>query len=103
MFALGLASTLAALGIVSTYVGRAYGSIGSGLPIGASTHGQMIRMLAVGLCISHFNLSGFSMLRCYRWDRKLDGKHAAQTIEPACSAVMRTADVYSQRSAASRS
>ena len=39
MFALGLASTLAALGIVSTYVGRAYGSIGSGLPIGASAHG----------------------------------------------------------------
>ena len=34
-FSLGLASTLAALGIVSTVVGRAYGSIGSGLPIGA--------------------------------------------------------------------
>ena len=35
MFSLGLASTLAALGILSTYIGRAYGSIGSGLPIGA--------------------------------------------------------------------
>lgn len=34
MFALGLASTLAALGFVSTYLGKAYGSIGSGLPIG---------------------------------------------------------------------
>ena len=34
-FALGLASTLALLGVISTYVGRAYGQIGSGLPIGA--------------------------------------------------------------------
>ena len=32
---MGLASTLALLGVVSTYVGRAYGQIGSGLPIGA--------------------------------------------------------------------
>lgn len=34
-FAMGLASTLALLGVISTYVGRAYGQIGSGLPIGA--------------------------------------------------------------------
>lgn len=38
VFALGLASTLALLGVVSTYVGRAYGQIGSGLPIGALRH-----------------------------------------------------------------
>lgn len=35
-FALGLASTLAVLGVVSTSLGRTYGSIGSGLPIGTS-------------------------------------------------------------------
>lgn len=35
-FSLGLATTLAALGIVSTYVGKAYGQIGSGLPIAVS-------------------------------------------------------------------
>ena len=34
-FAAGLATTLAALGLVSTSLGKAYGSIGSGLPIGA--------------------------------------------------------------------
>jgi len=31
-FSLGLASSLAALGVVSAGVGRAYGQIGSGLP-----------------------------------------------------------------------
>lgn len=31
-FSLGLASSLAALGVVSSSLGRAYGSIGSGLP-----------------------------------------------------------------------
>ena len=50
-FSLGLASTLAALGIVSTYVGRAYGSIGSGLPIGASAHGPVIGMLFLDMCM----------------------------------------------------
>ena len=33
-FAFGLATTLAALGIVSTYLGKSYGQIGRGLPIG---------------------------------------------------------------------
>jgi hypothetical protein len=35
-FAFGLATTLALLGVGSTYVGKAYGQIGSGLPIAIS-------------------------------------------------------------------
>ncbi len=35
-FCLGLASTLAGLGVLSTLVGKAYGQIGSGLPIAVS-------------------------------------------------------------------
>ena len=44
-FSLGLASTLAALGIVSTAVGRAYGSIGSGLPIGTNPGQRLLRLI----------------------------------------------------------
>lgn len=33
-FSGGLATTFAALGMVATYVGRAYGQIGAGLPVG---------------------------------------------------------------------
>ena len=33
-FAFGLATTLALLGVVSSAVGKAYGQIGEGLPVG---------------------------------------------------------------------
>jgi cytochrome c biogenesis protein CcdA len=35
-FAFGLATTLALLGVFSTYLGRTYGQIGSGLPVAVS-------------------------------------------------------------------
>lgn len=35
-FALGLATTLALLGVAASFAGKAYGQIGQGLPLGAS-------------------------------------------------------------------
>lgn len=35
-FALGLATTLALLGVAASFAGKAYGQIGQGLPVGAS-------------------------------------------------------------------
>jgi hypothetical protein len=57
-FSLGLASTLAALGIVSTAVGRAYGSIGSGLPIGA----KVGAFACADSMTAEFNLLGLAQL-----------------------------------------
>lgn len=36
-FSLGLATTLAFLGIIASFAGKAYGQIGQGLPLAAST------------------------------------------------------------------
>ena len=36
MFSAGLATTLASLGMLSTFVGTAFGQIGSGLPVAAA-------------------------------------------------------------------
>lgn len=36
-FAMGLATTLALLGVAASFAGKAYGQIGQGLPVAAST------------------------------------------------------------------
>ncbi len=43
-FSGGLATTFATLGMVATYVGRAYGQIGAGLPIGMQEHACVVMM-----------------------------------------------------------
>lgn len=43
-FSAGLATTLAALGVFSTTLGRAYGQIGSGLPVAVSVVAVLMGM-----------------------------------------------------------
>lgn len=53
-FSLGLATTLAALGVASSALGRAYGQMGEGLPIGVSIVAILmgLNLLEVGACLA---------------------------------------------------
>lgn len=50
-FSLGLATTLAILGIAASFAGKAYGQVGQGLPLAASSLAILmgLNLLEVGL------------------------------------------------------
>lgn len=49
-FSLGLATTLALLGVVASLAGKAYGQIGQGLPIGASALAIVMGLNLLEVC-----------------------------------------------------
>jgi cytochrome c-type biogenesis protein len=63
-FSLGLASSLATLGVVSTSLGRAYGSIGPGLP-------SLVAVVAI--------VMGLNLLEVTRWQWR-GGGHSVTDV-----------------------
>eukprot|EP00899_Mesostigma_viride_P002594 jgi/Mesvir1/12335/Mv00521-RA.2 len=78
-FAMGLATTFAALGVVSSLAGRAYGQIGNNLPVAVA----LVAML-MGLNL----LEVLPFLRLPSFGSDFDIKRAAPTLPPVLQAYM---------------
>jgi len=69
-FSMGLATTLALLGVVSSFLGQAYGQIGSGFPVAAGC-------LAIAMGLNLLNVSSVSVFVLGRWSKvAIDGRVA---------------------------
>lgn len=60
-FALGLATTLALLGIAASFAGKAYGQIGQGLPLAASALAVVMGLNLLEVLVHLFSILCFLM------------------------------------------
>lgn len=73
-FALGLATTLALLGIAASFAGKAYGQVGQGLPLAASGLAVVMGLNLLEVIFRNLGVSYFKkvflmhhLLKCSIW------------------------------------